>query len=114
MLAGISSFGMSGVNAHGIFARSQGGSQQVWSPQQLLWQHHRHWVVPVRYQELQTFQSLQSADDTCRYGCYFAISFVRGPCRSYAGCIESNQNVAVHDGRFNHRLPSYKPIGQVQ
>ena len=66
MLAGVSSFGMSGVNAHGIFARSHAASRQTLHSQ-ILWQHRRHWVVPVRYQELQTFQDYQPADGSSRY-----------------------------------------------
>lgn len=49
--AGVSSFGMSGVNAHGLFAAAPvlRSTQGLHAPAQLQWQAVRHWFLPPRH-----------------------------------------------------------------
>ena len=63
MAAGASSFGMSGVNAHGLFL----------APRELkhvhtavAWQHVRHWMVPQAHHMLDSV-SCSRREATCRY-----------------------------------------------
>lgn len=65
--AGVSSFGMSGVNAHAVFGASRTAEAQQEDP--LTWKHNRHWPVPPRHYFLKRAK-WEGAAGVCRYrGC---------------------------------------------
>lgn len=49
-LAGCSSFGMSGINAHALFSSPH--PQQLCQSTVLTWQQHHHWPMPVHHHML--------------------------------------------------------------
>ncbi len=64
LAAGASSFGMSGVNAHGLFTAPEqpSGAPAV---AQLQWHAARHWITPISVAMLQQYLH-GSSTDTCR------------------------------------------------
>ena len=62
MAAGASSFGMSGVNAHGLFLTPR---QLKHARTDVAWQHVRHWMVPQAHHMLDSVTCSRS-EATCR------------------------------------------------
>lgn len=63
MLAGCSSFGMSGINAHGIFSAPHTAQNQE---QAMTWARSRHWPIPVTYHML-VLALYERSTTTCRF-----------------------------------------------
>ena len=66
MSAGASSFGMSGVNAHGLFASPNTLIRQVSS---LNWERGRYWMSPPNYCLLVEANQRQTAQCRCCTSC---------------------------------------------
>ena len=66
--AGISSFGMSGVNAHAVFASSSkiGLAALSTEQQRIVWQRYSHWPVSSAHHFLQSGIAERKAG-ICRY-----------------------------------------------
>lgn len=66
MAAGASSFGMSGVNAHGLFTAPPVLSHQ--EPEQAPWRPARHWMLPPPHHLLDA-AAYARAEGVCRRAC---------------------------------------------
>lgn len=87
-MTGCSSFGMSGVNAHGIFSSAD---TQDRAEQQLAWQRQRHWPMPPHHHMLVAAR-WDRPQSTAKYiACLPLVLFVLG-----LG--------AAHNLMANHRL----------
>ena len=93
--AGISSFGMSGVNAHAVFARpdSNGNAIVSGNPSQTVWQRYSHWPVPPAHHFLQTAVMDRKAG-LCRWSCYISL-YSSDPC-VYGMCKRCSRLWKLH------------------
>ena len=66
--AGASSFGMSGVNAHGLFTAPPKQLRREQQPHGVPWQRARHWLLP-RPHRLLAAALYDRADGMCRCAC---------------------------------------------
>lgn len=80
-VAGTSSFGMSGVNAHMLLSATEGSSDAA-GAQPMPWQRQRHWPAPAPHPLLQL---ASMAGSTAQFSCSFvggASAFLRDHCIS--------------------------------
>ena len=98
MSAGASSFGMSGVNAHGLFASPKTVICQVSS---LNWKRGRHWMSPPVYCLLVEADQRQAAQCRCCTSCLL--------CAAFCCPISGHRNLIA--GPLMHSASLYIPVG---
>ena len=96
LVAGTSSFGMSGVNAHGLFKPPERLPASPASLAAVPWQRTRHWVVPSPHHLL---QSASFDRPTALARCAITVvawSVLRQPCVLQA-CLEGEHGPTHHN-----------------
>ena len=76
-VAGVSSFGMSGVNAHGLFVAPSEGRCSHGAEEPLLWHSVRHWPLAMRHNLL---LSVSAGGGVCRSAKFAAQSGLTASC----------------------------------